>query len=83
MTVLKEDGNRANVERDGIVSIETDDLEKMLLGSPSALTKESLTGEPPKPLLNMAHHALDQDLEELSGMAMGENVLNDEFERAK
>lgn len=44
VTVMEDDGIRANVEGEGIVSTETYDLEKMKSGSQQVLTKASLVG---------------------------------------
>lgn len=45
--------------------------------------QESLAGEQPIPVPNLAHHALAQDLEKLGDVWVAEKSGNDEFERVK
>lgn len=83
MIVMQDDENRANLEEEGMAWTETDDFGVMPSGSQPLFTLESLVSKIPTPVSNVAHRALDQDLEVLSEVLVDENCWNDEYERVK
>lgn len=83
MPVMEDDGNRANVERKGMASTETDGLASMPSGSQPVPTQKPLVEELPTSIPIAVHHALAQRLEVLGDVSEGENARNDDFEREK
>lgn len=72
MTAMKEDGNRVNMEEQEIPSTETDHLEATTLAWQPELTPESLMGELPTLIPNMAHHSVPHTLKVLCDMPVCE-----------
>lgn len=71
--MMEKEGNQANVEQELIASTGTDDMKSMPSGPQPVLTQESLASELPTPILNLANNALDQGLEVLVNVLVGEN----------
>lgn len=58
MTVMKEDGSRADTEGERIESTETDELEVMRSGSQSVTAQESTVGDLLTPIPSVVQHRL-------------------------
>lgn len=77
MRVMKSDGNRANVQGEGIASMEMDDFKARPSGSQPVLTQTSLLGELPAPIQKFVYHVFSQALDVLCNVLVGGSSLHD------
>lgn len=80
MTVMEEEGERASVEQDRILSTETEDLGAIPSKSQSVLSQDSLAEQLGTPITNVFYDASAKSMEVLDDASIGENSRNDEFE---
>lgn len=83
LTVIEDDGNRANVKGEAVASTDANNLQAMPSGSQPVLAQESLVGELQTIIPIAVHHPLYKGLQLLTGKSVGENSRNEEVERVR
>lgn len=79
MIVMKENGGRARVEGEEIVSIKNDDFEALPSVLQPVLTRESLSRELPTSSPNVAHPASSKSSNVDGNASVNENSWSDGF----